>query len=157
VGQLHRLGEDNALLYEVEILKCLGAKQCDEIDDSEMTKLCKYKVPKGDATPGTLNRHLYTPVVACLRMALKQKAPMLKRPKGHNEVKPVETAAAEWFQTLWPKLNRDQKELVMFLACHGRRIGEARARRPKVEVIQADVLVKATQGSRTIGRTPGRC
>jgi integrase len=78
-----------------------------------------------------LNRHLFTPVVACLRMALKEKAPMLQRRKGHNAVKPVETAAPEWFRAVWPQLNPNQQALVIFLASHGRRIGETLGWRPK--------------------------
>ena len=124
------LGEDNAPIYEVGIIKCLGARQCTDIDDAAMGELVRDVFPKG-ATSATLNRHLYTPVIAALRMALKEKAPQLTRPKGHNDVKPVEIAPAEWFAKLWPHLNANQKALVMFLACHGRRIREALKRRPR--------------------------
>jgi integrase len=123
------LGEDAAPIYEIGILRSLGARQCADIDDAVMGEVVRAVFPAG-ASPATLNRHVYTPVIAALRMALKHKAPQLARPKGHNDVKPVEIAAPEWFARLWPHLNANQQALTMFLACHGRRIREALARRP---------------------------
>jgi integrase len=122
--------------YGTEILEYIGETMCHEIDDGLMVELADELWPD-DAAPATLNRHLYTPVIAILRMALGKAAPDLVRPAGHNRVMPVHIPPASWYTTLIPAeapgrhLNPRQLALVMFLAGHGRRLGEALARRPK--------------------------
>lgn len=115
--------------YAADFLPLLGELQCADIDDSVMADATEEIWPDG-AAPSTINRHLYSPVIAILHMALKERAPELKRPKGHNDVKPVEIPPEEWYRGLAPELNPNQLAFVMFLAMHGRRIGEALGRRP---------------------------
>jgi hypothetical protein len=113
--------------YAEEILEEIGESQCSEIDDMVMADLETLLWPDG-ASAGTINRHLYTPVRAMLRMVLKEKAPLLTRPKGHNQILPLEIPDEHWFRTLVPALNPNHQALVMFLAMHGRRLGEALSR-----------------------------
>jgi integrase len=112
-----------------EILLELGELQCSEIDDSAMVDLADEIWPDG-AAPATINRHLYSPVIAILRLALKEKAPQLARPEGHNEVQPVIIPPVEWYRTLTPHLNPSQVAFVFFMAMHGRRTREFLGRKP---------------------------
>lgn len=116
--------------YGEEILDELGSISCEDIDDSMMADLTEELWPDGCA-PATANRYLYTPVIAILRMALKEKAPQLTRPKGHNEVTPVMIPPLSWYKAIWPAVNTTQRAFVGFMAAHGRRTNEALARRPR--------------------------
>lgn len=73
-------------LYAEKILASLGERQCCEISDTLMVELARSMFgPR--AKTSYVNRHLYTPVLAILRMALKERAPQLTRPKGHKETR----------------------------------------------------------------------
>lgn len=117
-------------LKAAQLLEILGERACLDLDDSIMHEVARKLWPKG-ATPGTLNRHLYTPVISILHMALRHKAPELRRPKGHRDVQPVIIPPESWYRQLWPHLNANQKAFVAFLAMHGRRTSEALGRRPR--------------------------
>lgn len=114
------------------ILKCLGMMQVAEIDDSAMLRAAKVVFPRG-VKPGTVNRHLYSPVIAILNMASKSKAcsrANLTRPVGHKAVPPLEIPDRDWFRTVLPRLSADRVALVCFLTVHGRRLGDALGRSP---------------------------
>jgi len=112
------------------ILAELGELQCSEIEDSIMLELVEDIWPEG-AAPATINRHLHTPVLAVLHMALKERAPELTRPKGHNAVLPVIIPPENWYRALAPQLNPNQFAFVLMMAMHGRRTGEFLSRKPR--------------------------
>lgn len=113
-----------------EILKHIGIRQCQEIDDSVMVELAK-KLFGPDARPSYVNRHLYTPVLSILRKALKEKAPQLTRPKGYKDKSDtISIPNAAWFRTVFPYLGPDTQALLLFMTMHGRRLGDALGRRP---------------------------
>jgi len=112
-----------------EILLGIGEMQCSQIDDEAMVDLAEEIWPDGVA-PSTLNRHLYSPVIAILHLALKEKAPELARPEGHNEVQPVIIPPVWWYKKINPTLNPSQRAFVFTLAMHGRRTSEMLGRRP---------------------------
>jgi integrase len=116
-------------VHATTIVEELGHLQCVDIDDSHILDAAEEIWPEG-ANASTLNRHLLTPVIAILRMALRERAPELTRPKGHNEVLPVIIPPESWYRELARELNSSQFAFVMFLAMHGRRTGEALSRRP---------------------------
>lgn len=116
--------------YGEEIVEALGPLSCEDIDDTLMADLTEDLWPDG-AAPATVNRYLYTPVLAILHMALKEKAPQLARPKDHNKVTPVLIPPLEWYKQVWPELNATQMAFVGFMAAHGRRTNEALGRRPR--------------------------
>ncbi len=125
------LSKQHALpYYGEEILEALGPLSCEDIDDTLMADLTEDLWPDG-AAPATVNRYLYTPVLAILHMALKEKAPQLARPKDHNKVTPVLIPPLEWYKKVWPALNVTQRAFVGFMAAHGRRTNEALGRRPR--------------------------
>jgi integrase len=122
----------------------LGERQCREIDDTIMITLSQAMFAE-DASPAYINRHLYTPVLAILRMALKEHAPQLTRPKGYKDSPPVQIPDKAWFQAVLPFMSADTKALVSMLTMHGRRLGDALGRKP------ADFSDE--DGTLTIGRT----
>ena len=125
------LGKGHPIPWKAEpILRYMGEMLCTEINDSVMDDLGCELWPDG-VSPKTLNRHLYSPVIAVLNQALKEKAPKLTRPKGHREITPVIIPPESWYEELWQHLSGDQLAMLMFLAMHGRRISEALGRRPK--------------------------
>lgn len=130
--------------YAELILAHLGVRQCSEIDDSIMLDLAK-EIFKPNAAPAHINRHLYTPVIAVLSMALRKGAPTLTRPVGHNVAHKIEIPDADWYRLLMPHLTPVTAALVTFLTMHGRRLGDALGRRP------ADL--NPADGTLAIGRT----
>ncbi len=116
-------------MFGEKLIFGLGDRQAVEIDDTVMLELVKTMF-KPDAKPSYINRHLYTPVIAILNMALKQRAPELTRPIGHKAVTPLEIPDQDWFAKLFPHLKPDTRALLAFLTIHGRRLGDALGRRP---------------------------
>jgi integrase len=70
-------------------------------------------------------------VLAILHMALKEKAPELRRPKGHKDVRPVIIPPEEWYRAIAPALDPTKLAFVMLLAMHGRRTNEMLSRKPQ--------------------------
>lgn len=142
--------------YADAILQHLGERACADVDDSMMHELGRKLWPDG-AAAGTLNRHLYTPVIAILHMALGSKAPELRRPKGHRDVHPVIIPPEAWYKTLWPYLNANQRAFVAFLAMHGRRTSEALGRVPRDLNPETGILDlgKTKTGVRQVALHPG--
>jgi len=116
-------------MYAYRIAEFMGTIQCTEVDDVLLDELQEELWPEG-ASPATINRHLFTPILATLHLVLKEKAPELQRPKGHNKVTPVIIPPEQWYIDLIPRLNPTQRAFVMCLAMHGRRTGEMLGRKP---------------------------
>lgn len=117
----------------------MGEFYCAEVNDSAVLDLVDDIWPDG-ASPKTINRHVYTPIIAALHMALREKAPQLQRPKGHRDVTPIVLPPEEWYEQVAPILSPDQLAMLFFLAMHGRRISEALSRTPKDLDIENGVL-----------------
>jgi hypothetical protein len=58
--------------YSVPILEFFGEMACKDITDDLMDELVDEIFPDG-AAPATINRHIYTPVIAILHMALRER------------------------------------------------------------------------------------
>lgn len=116
-------------LYYKQILHHLAGRQCHEIDDTAMLAAARAMFKPG-AKASYVNRHLYTPVMAVLKMALRERAPHLTRPKGHKAITPITIPDPSWFRAIRPCLGPDTLALVAFLTTHGRRLGEALGRTP---------------------------
>jgi len=122
------VGKEVPMLGE-QILHELGVRQCIEIDDSVMLA-AKQAIFKPDAKPSYINRHLYTPVHAILKMALKEATPQLTRPEGHKDSPEIQIPDQEWFRIVGQHMGIDTRALVYFLTIHGRRLGDALGRSP---------------------------
>lgn len=132
-------------LYAEKILESLGVMQCHAIDDAAVQDARKL-IFKADASPAYVNRHLYTPVLAILKMALKEAAPALKRPIGHSDVTPIEIPPDDWYGDVLPHMSARVAAITMFLATTGRRLGDALGRRPAdFDATACTVLVGRTK------------
>jgi integrase len=134
-------------LYAEKLIQHLGSRPCIEIDDSAILA-ARRAMFKPDAAPSYINRHLYTPVVAVLSMALREHAPRLTRPKGHKdraERTHIEIPPDSWFPAVTAHMGVNTRCLVYFLTLHGRRLGDALGRKP------GDF--DADRGTLAIGRT----
>lgn len=117
----------------------LGKRQCHEIDDTIMDEL-KDAIFEPDAKASYVNRHLYTPVIAILNMALKENAPRLTRPAGHKKRPPIKIPFDEWFALVVPHMSLDTAALVAFYTFHGRRLADALGRRPSDFRAKAEII-----------------
>lgn len=123
-------GGDDRFLTERLILE-IGHLDCRSIDDTRMGELVRLFFP-GGAKPSTINRDLYTPVIAVLRMAAKGQSwkPEIARPKGHADLPPVRVPKQEWFTRVLPACRPQLRALLLLLTLHGRRPKEAMTRLP---------------------------
>jgi integrase len=123
-------GGEARFLTDALLLK-IGTMQCADIDDSVMSDLRNSLYPNG--SPATVNRQLFTPVIAVLKMASDGKhcpPPALRRPKGHDDAKPIDIPPAGWFERILPECRPNLRALSLFLTLHGRRVKEALTRKP---------------------------
>jgi integrase len=120
-------------LYAEKLIAHLGTRPCIEIDDSAILA-AKKAMFAADAAPSYVNRHLYTPVIAALTMALRERAPRLTRPKGHKERSErtnIEIPPDSWYPTVATHMGNNTCALTYFLTLHGRRLGDGLGRRPR--------------------------
>ncbi len=114
-----------ALIHEIGDMRCI------DIDDAKMIELTG-KMFAPNAAPSYINRHLYTPVIAILTMALRKEAPDLTRPEGHAKVSgEIEIPDKDWYPAVARHTTVTTHALMVFLTLHGRRLSEALSRRPK--------------------------
>ncbi len=108
-----------------KLLAHMAEKRVNEIDNAVMTEAAAALYPT--AEPITVNRQLYTPVIAVLTLAAEGKPwkPALKRPKGYADLKPARTPRDDWFVAIKPECKAHLWALILFDAIHGRRAGEA--------------------------------
>jgi integrase len=110
-----------------QLLKFFGTTLVSEIDNTMMLEAKRAIFPDGAKAP-YVNRHLYTPMVAILRLAAKDKAcdvPMFERPEGYTKHPPVQSPQDDaWYRIVVPELNPDAAALVTLLTVYGRRISE---------------------------------
>lgn len=122
-------GGDSRFLHD-KLLDAIGQYRCDQIDDPVIAKAARDIYP--NATPATLNRQLYTPVISVLRQASKGKPwkPDLTRPKGYSKLQPAKAPEDWWFDKVLDQCGPELEALVLFLTLHGRRPSDAFRRVP---------------------------
>jgi integrase len=110
-----------------QLLKFFGTTLCSEIDNTMMLEAKRALFP-AEAKAPYVNRQLYTPIVAILRLAAKDKAcdvPIFQRPEGYTKHPPVQSPQDdEWYRIVVPHLNVDAAAVVTLLTVYGRRISE---------------------------------
>lgn len=118
-----------------------------EINQTAMNRAAReiYK----DRAPATINRQLFTPVIAIMNFASKQglcTPPNFDRPKGHNKQTPVQVPDENWFTAVLPHCRPQLRALIIFLTLTGRRLGEALAIKPDdVDLIEGRALIRQTK------------
>ena len=113
--------------FAAKIATFFGERLCSEIDNSFMLQAKKALFPE-NAKAGYVNRHLYCPVIAILRMASKDKVcdvPNFTRPKGYADVVPVECPTDDtWYPRVMREINPNARAIIALLTVHGRRVSE---------------------------------
>lgn len=153
---INYIGKGHPVPWKAEaILEGIGELCCAEINDSVIHDLAEDIWPDG-VSPKTLNRHIYSPIISILHVNLKEKAPHLSRPKGHRDITAIDLPPEDWYERVAPHLSPDQLAVMIFLAMHGRRIGEALSRSPKDLNLERRILDlgKTKTGVRVIDLNP---
>lgn len=119
-----RTGGDGRFLTD-RLLDQIGHVRCDEFTDKVMTDAQAAIYPT--AAKSTINRQLYTPVIAVLNLAAQGQAwkVNLRRPKGHTKLKPAHSPADQWFMATLPLMRPAMRALILFCTIHGPRVGNA--------------------------------
>jgi integrase len=119
--------------FAKKLLQFFGTTLVSEIDNTMMLEAKRAMFPAGSKAP-YVNRHLYTPVVAILNLASKDKAcdvPKFERPENYTKHPPVESPRDDtWYAALVPALNPDAAAVVTLLTIYGRRVNEMLKRKP---------------------------
>lgn len=111
----------------VRAAEVIGDVLVDQVDDAVVLRVVKALYPNG-AKPSTLNRHIYTPIIAVLNHAARNKPwkVSITRPAGHGELTPAEAPSGpEWYRAVLPHCSANLRALVLFVRLHNRRSGEA--------------------------------
>lgn len=112
--------------YLRPIVDHFGAWRICDISQTEVTRLAQKMFP--NRSPATINRHLYTPLVAVLnhakRSGMVRSVPTLTRPKERQ--KPTVYANDEWLvQFLAQSMPKPLRAIVLFMSFTGSRVTEA--------------------------------
>lgn len=117
--------------YLAPILDLIGSRSLVEINQELVQEVVDRLKP--GCAPGTINRHVMTPILAVLNYGARVKMcppPSLVRPKGHDKAPTLETPSAEWFNLILPLLSSRMRACVLIITLHGLRIAEAIERTP---------------------------
>jgi integrase len=118
--------------YLGPILELIGKRPLTDINQALVQRVADRL--KSGCTPATVNRHIFTPIVAVMTHAAKTKlcpAITLIRPYGHEKQPKLETPPAEWFNEVLPRLSPRLRACLLLITLHGLRIGEAIERTPE--------------------------
>jgi integrase len=113
------------------IVEAIGAMPVDEIDQDVVNRIAREIYP--GRTPGTINRQLFTPILAVLGMPANAKRcppPLLTRPRGHDKAPALEIPDEAWFDAIMPVMSPKLRALVTCLTLHGRRVSDYIKRTP---------------------------
>lgn len=134
--------------YLQPLLLKIGTTPVIEIDQDLMHSVAAELY--AGATAGTINRQVFTPVLAVLNFAAGQgrcPPPLLKRPRGHDKAPKLELPPEHWFDLVLERLNPKMRALMLLLTLHGLRISEAIERRP--DELDAERWILSVPDSKT--------
>jgi len=113
------------------IIKAIGNMPLANVTQVAVQQVVRDLYP--EAKVPTVNRQVYTPILAVLNYAAGVDLcpkPSIKRPKGHTKTQQVDPPDDNWLSIILPHLKLRHQALVLLLTFHGLRIGEALARTP---------------------------
>ncbi|WP_414461740.1 hypothetical protein [Hyphomicrobium sp. DY-1] len=141
-----------ASIYFVPILEKIGNRLISEIDQNLMTSLATEIYP--NRTAATINRQLFTPVKAALRLSGPIGigiAATLKRPKGHDSLPDLDVPKNDWFRAVLPHANPWLRAFLICGRLHGRRPGEyLNRKREHFDAEARTLLVRDNKGKQNI-------
>lgn len=138
--------------YFTPILEQIGNRPVTDINQTLMMELATTIYP--GRTAATINRQLFTPVIAALRMSARgdaYKMPMIERPKGHDSLPDLNVPDNDWFRAVLPVANPWLRAFLICGRLHGRRPGEYLNRERKHFDREArTLLVRDNKGKQNI-------
>lgn len=137
--------------YFAPILQIIGHRPVTAIDQALMMQLATDIYP--GCTAATINRQLFTPVIAALRLSAGERyaMPMLKRPKGYDSLPALAVPDADWFRRVLPVANPWLRAFLIVGRLHGRRPGELLNRdRTHFSAEAGTLLVRDEKGNQNI-------
>lgn len=141
-----------ASVYFVPILEKIGNRLITDIDQTLMTTLAT-EIYSG-RTAATINRQLFTPVIAALRLQGPIGigiAACLKRPKGHDSLPDLDVPKNDWFKAVLPHANPWLRAFLICGRIHGRRPGEyLNRKREHFDPDARTLLVRDNKGKQNI-------
>lgn len=151
-----KLGGDGRFLTDKLMIE-LGPLYCDQITDAVMVRTIGRIYPK--AAPATLNRQLYTPVIAALKQAAKGqewRPHDLTRPKGYSVLKPARSPDDAWFAKVLPAATPEMRALLMVSTLHGFRVGELVRLEPRhFDPHRRTIIVETKNGTTVVEELAG--
>ena len=145
VSNYIRLGGEIRYLTEELIIE-LGKIPCKDINDTMMLEVAEKLYP--GRKPSTINRELYTPVLAVIKNVASQEEWQIRinRPKRHNEKVKLEIPDDNWFAKVLPHLNKNMYALILLLTLHGRRLSEPLNAKPEdVDQVNRTLTIHKTK------------
>lgn len=113
--------------YLEPILNLIGPEPLSDIDQDKINSVAADIYP--GAKPATLNRQVYTPIIAVLRFAEGPnfRPPTIKRPKGWLPKSNFKKPPKDWWRRVIAACDDvpNLAALILFMRLHGRRINEA--------------------------------
>lgn len=126
-----------------------------EIGQDAALVACEKLYP--ECAPSTLNRQVFTPLIAVKRLAAEaglDAGPALKRPKGHDHLPELELPDDAWFDAVLPHCNARTAALIITLSITGRRITELVGIRSKAVVDGRAQVGRTKNGDPILIRIP---
>lgn len=106
--------------YLIPIIERIGTKKLHEISQAVVDKLCTQIYP--GRTAQTINRQLYTPIIAVLNHVKQPHA--LKRPEGHDSLPAIDVPVNDWYPPVLRVANPYLRAFLLTQRLHGRRPDE---------------------------------
>lgn len=107
--------------FMAPLIDHFGVLPLSAIDQTAMARATQALYP--GRRPSTINRQLYTPVLALMKLA--GIAPQIKRPKGHDAPTPLTVPDDAWYDAVLPHCRPALAAMLVLLSMTGRRLGEA--------------------------------
>jgi hypothetical protein len=138
--------------YLCPLIDELGIMPVTEIDQDVILKLCRKIKP--DCAPSTLNRHVFTPVLAVINFCARLRKcppPALQRPSGHDKAPTLEIPDERWFELTLKHAVPKTRLAILLLTLHGLRVSEAIERTPgEVNVSDWTLSIPDTKNGRPV-------
>lgn len=129
------------------ILERIGNTPVRDINQQTLTDLADSIYP--GCTPATINRQIFTPVIAALRLSSGDNTyamPKLTRPKGHDSLPDLDVPNLDWYRAVLPVANPWLRAFLIVGWLHGPRPGELLSRRKEhFNATAGTLLIHATK------------
>ncbi len=105
------------------LLRHFGSQPVEAINQSAVVDACAVLYP--GRTAQTLNRQVYTPIIAILNLDARTRnvaMPAFVRPRGWDHKPPIKTPKDEWFDKFLPAARPEARALALIWTLHNARV-----------------------------------